>query len=318
MKKILYFAKKPSIHDLRVVEALKARHQVTLIDNEEIGLKNKEPEFDILMASPLSINLNKKLQNSSQVLAFLSMGYDLNEELKVTSSKDTIITNLNRCDLVVIDNPKFKNILELDLKYKGEIYYLPYGCDIQKFRTIANPLTKIIGTNRASLPHYRNELILKAVARLQSSDYEKFVLVRHGEFFDELMNFNRHYLNQIKYDVIEGGRPDSTENFLRGIKFYISASKSDGSSVSMLEAMSAGKICIVSDHPCNTYWIENGINGFTFMNGSEIDLYQKLHKALNMNEEEIVDMSSLAKQRVQNEANWNSNSSDFVRFLEQY
>jgi glycosyltransferase involved in cell wall biosynthesis len=86
----------------------------------------------------------------------------------------------------------------------------------------------------------------------------------------------------------------------------------------MLEAMSAGKICIVSDHPCNTYWIENGINGFTFKNGSEIDLYQKLRIALDMKETEIVKMSSLAKQRVQNEANWNSNSSDFARFLEQY
>lgn len=318
MKKILYFSKKTSIHDLRVVDALKERHQITLIDNDEIEFKNKESEFDILIACPLSIILNKKLQKPSQMLVLLSMGYDLNEELKVTSSKEAITTNLNHCDLVVVDNPRFKDILKRDLKYKGEIYYLPYGCDIQKFGIITNPHAKIIGTNRAFLPHYKNEMILKAITRLQSSDYGRFVLVRHGEFFNEFTKSNLEYLNQIKYEVIEGGKPDSTESFLRRIKFYVSASKSDGSSVSMLEAMSAGKICIVSDHPCNTYWIENGINGFTFKNGSELDLYQKLRRALDMKETEIVKMSSLAKQRVQNEANWNSNSSDFARFLERY
>jgi glycosyltransferase involved in cell wall biosynthesis len=43
--------------------------------------------------------------------------------------------------------------------------------------------------------------------------------------------------------------------------FYISIPESDGTSVSVLEAMSAGCVPVVSDLPVSKEWITNGVNG---------------------------------------------------------
>jgi L-malate glycosyltransferase len=51
---------------------------------------------------------------------------------------------------------------------------------------------------------------------------------------------------------------------LRNASFYISASLSDGTSQSLLEAMAAGLLPIVSDIPANREWIEHGRNGLLF------------------------------------------------------
>ena len=59
---------------------------------------------------------------------------------------------------------------------------------------------------------------------------------------------------------------------------YVSGSQSDGTSISLLEAMSAGLLCVTSDFPSNNEWINNGISGFTFKNGSASGLAQTLLK----------------------------------------
>ena len=50
--------------------------------------------------------------------------------------------------------------------------------------------------------------------------------------------------------------------YYRNSHIYISLSKSDSTSVSLLEAMASGCFPIVSDIPGNQEWIEDGINGF--------------------------------------------------------
>ena len=47
-----------------------------------------------------------------------------------------------------------------------------------------------------------------------------------------------------------------------GCDIYISTSISDGTSVSLLEALACKKPVIVSDIPCNREWVTNGVNGF--------------------------------------------------------
>ena len=58
---------------------------------------------------------------------------------------------------------------------------------------------------------------------------------------------------------------------LRRSKFYISATKSDGSSLSLLEAMGNGVIPIVSNIPSNREWVVDGVNGKLFRNFKELD-----------------------------------------------
>ena len=55
---------------------------------------------------------------------------------------------------------------------------------------------------------------------------------------------------------------DELAYYYRSSHIYVSLSKSDSTSVSLLEAMASGCFPIVSDIPGNQEWIEDGINGF--------------------------------------------------------
>lgn len=57
---------------------------------------------------------------------------------------------------------------------------------------------------------------------------------------------------------------------------YVSASLSDSTSVSLLEAMARGLAPVASDIPGNREWIENGANGLLFRPGDHGDLAQRL------------------------------------------
>ncbi len=56
-------------------------------------------------------------------------------------------------------------------------------------------------------------------------------------------------------------------NLLRSATVYVSTSRSDSTSVSLLEAMACGAVPVVSDIPANHEWIEDGVNGFYYAAG---------------------------------------------------
>ena len=60
---------------------------------------------------------------------------------------------------------------------------------------------------------------------------------------------------------------------------YISASLSDGTANSLLEAMAAGLFPIVSDIPANREWIADGENGMLFPPGDHMALARCLERA---------------------------------------
>lgn len=67
---------------------------------------------------------------------------------------------------------------------------------------------------------------------------------------------------------------------LRSATFYVSASLSDGASVSLLEAMACGLFPIVSDIPANREWITDGENGLLFPPGDHLALATAIRVAL--------------------------------------
>jgi glycosyltransferase involved in cell wall biosynthesis len=127
---------------------------------------------------------------------------------------------------------------------------------------------------------------------------------------------NQELLQIIKYEVVSGGEQENVIDFLKKIRIYVSASKSDGSSVSMLEAMAARKICIVPDHKFNSYWIQDEVNGFLFKNGSERHLLGAIKKTLSLTDSQSQRIGNAARQRVEKEANWNSNSIKLLRVID--
>jgi glycosyltransferase involved in cell wall biosynthesis len=88
---------------------------------------------------------------------------------------------------------------------------------------------------------------------------------------------------------------------------YISASYSDGSSVSLLEAMATGLICVVSDIPGNREWIAHDVDGFLFESGNAESLTNILRHCIERRDT-WPQLGRIARTQVIQRADWMKNS----------
>ncbi len=103
---------------------------------------------------------------------------------------------------------------------------------------------------------------------------------------------------QIKYDEL----PD----YYRSADLYIAATHSDGTSISLLEAMACGTPVLVSDIPGNREWVQTGRNGWLFLDGDEDALAAAILDAVNSHQK-LAEMGHAARQIAEQRADWRSN-----------
>jgi L-malate glycosyltransferase len=95
--------------------------------------------------------------------------------------------------------------------------------------------------------------------------------------------------------------------FYRASDLYVSASHSDGSSVSLMEALGCGCPVLVSDIPGNREWIDHGVEGWLFPDHDAQALGDMLLKAAGT-EEPLISMRTNARKLAQRRADWKKNS----------
>lgn len=96
---------------------------------------------------------------------------------------------------------------------------------------------------------------------------------------------------------------------------YVSASHSDGTSISMLEAMACGRPVIVSDLPGNREWITNNEVGWLFPDGNWQALAQMMEQALT-HRDRLERMGQAARRLVEERADWQRNFPKLYQALE--
>jgi glycosyltransferase involved in cell wall biosynthesis len=111
---------------------------------------------------------------------------------------------------------------------------------------------------------------------------------------------------QVRYADLPG--------YFRSADLYLSASTSDGSSVSLMEALACGCPTLVSDIPGNREWVEPGKHGWWFETGNAADLEAKLLQALAERDRNPA-MRKAARELAEERANWKQN---FLKLLDAY
>jgi glycosyltransferase involved in cell wall biosynthesis len=96
---------------------------------------------------------------------------------------------------------------------------------------------------------------------------------------------------------------------------YVSASHSDGTSISLLEAMACGRPALVSDIPGNREWVKPGVNGWLFQDGEAEALAQAILHAVE-NRPRLPEMGRAARQIAERRADWNKNFPQLYRAYE--
>jgi len=80
---------------------------------------------------------------------------------------------------------------------------------------------------------------------------------------------------------VGGTSQDQLKKIVKSASFYLSASTSDGTSSSLLEAMASGLVPIVSDIAANREWITPEENGLLFAPGDHRGLAERIRRAIN-------------------------------------
>jgi glycosyltransferase involved in cell wall biosynthesis len=162
----------------------------------------------------------------------------------------------------------------------------------------------ILLCNRAWYPIYGVDVLAEAfVHSLTENPNLRLLLAGEGPQSEKIHGILKPVIDRVEFL----GRVDYDE--LPGIycaaDLFISPSHSDGSSVSLLEAMACGCPVLVSDIPSNKEWVTPGENGDLFVDGDTHSLREKIiEMAKDSDLEQYGDRArSLAEKR----ANWDEN-----------
>lgn len=96
---------------------------------------------------------------------------------------------------------------------------------------------------------------------------------------------------------------------------YLSCSLSDGSSISLLEAMASGLPVVISDLPGNREWVEEGKNGFFGVTENPETYAEAIRKITAMDKNALEKMKLENRKTVEKRADWNNN---FKQLLNAY
>lgn len=317
--KATYLSQSESGHDNRFLSTLRKEFDIETIyiDNYSSGLKFQEfTDASIIIATPLSGGITAVSKNTEIPIVGICMAFEINEEAKNENNKKQIIENINRCVGIICDSRYIEDQIRNDYRYSGQILRIPYGCDQQLFTKIEfSPSQKLrLISTRSWTTLHSNVTILEAleILTLRNIDFE-ILMLGDGPELPEAKKRNE---NSQRRGIEFGGGYTQTElvEHFRQSEVYISASISDGTSVSLLEALSAGRICVCRDFPSNVEWIEHGVTGFLF---KDVTTLANILEEINvMSDENREKMSAQARLSVLNIADWEKNETSFLTFIE--
>jgi len=195
------------------------------------------------------------------------------------------------------------------------IVVFPWGVDLEKFRPARGSRLRaelgwdkafVLISTRAWEPVYGIDVLVEGFCQAAMADPRLRLLMLGGGRMAGLvqeklaqagMSDRVHLAGQIEHDRLP--------EFYRASDLYLSASHSDGSSVSLLEAMACGLPALVSDILGNREWVEPGVNGWWFPDGDPAGLAAGIARAVVLDNLEA--LGKAGRKIVEVRADWTRN-----------
>jgi glycosyltransferase involved in cell wall biosynthesis len=228
---------------------------------------------------------------------------------------------IKRADMITCDAETVKReIIQLSGYPPEKIVVFPRGIDLSLFKpdislrvTLRKRLgiegKKVIIMNRSFEPIYGIEYFLKALPMVWAKVPNVYVLqIGSGPLENQLRKsveeLNLEPIVKFMGEVFNEEMPA----YLNASDLYVSSSLSDGTSLSLLEAMACGLPVVVTDVPAILEWVVNGENGLVVPRRSIDELAEAIIYLLQnedirkkMGERNIL----IAKERVDWDKNFN-------------
>lgn len=197
------------------------------------------------------------------------------------------------------------------------IVQFPWGVDLEHFspsngRLSGRHLRSLLGwednfvilCNRSWYPIYGVDLLAEAfVSSLLENEGLRLLLVGEGPQSDRIHGILKPVVDKVHFM----GRvdPDELPGIYCAADLFISPSHSDGSSVSLLEAMACGRPVLVSDIPSNKEWVTPGETGDLFEDGIPQSLAEKIIALAK--DPDLEGYGLRARSLAEKRANWDEN-----------
>jgi|TARA_R110000737_G_scaffold222262_1_gene237527 glycosyltransferase involved in cell wall biosynthesis len=195
-------------------------------------------------------------------------------------------------------------MLELE-PTKNKYHHLQYGIDAVQSGEKKN----IIFSNRLHKTFYKIDQIISLFHefQLENNDW-KLVIAGSGAETENLKAQVNGLDLKDKVEFVGWLDKKKNQSWYSQAKIYCSIPTSDGSSVSVLESMSANCIPVLSDIPVSHEWITNGLNGIILSKN-----VNPFVEALSLNMEDLIKVN---QELIQKKALRESCLSDFVSIYE--
>jgi glycosyltransferase involved in cell wall biosynthesis len=287
-----------------------------------------EEKPDLVQSGPLQTAAFLVSMTGFKPLVSMSWGYDL----LIDAKRDPImrwITRyvLQRSTVMIGDCDTVRQkAVSFGMK-KDRIFSFPWGVDIEHFSPRVNGIMYsnsektdirkqfgwgkdkfVILSTRGWEPIYGIELIAQSFAKIaRERSNLRLLMLSNGSQASKIYKIfsEAEVLDQIQFPG-QVGRSD-LPRYYQAADLYVSASRSDGSSISLLEAMACGCPVLVSDIPGNLEWIQTGVQGWLFRDGDSSDLGQALLTAVSQSRDRLSEMGKSARTLAEQRANWNNN-----------
>lgn len=277
-------------------------------------LKNKAPNIirimDVSIANRLFMKENYIADMKKTNTEYLRL------EQKHLWNENNIKLNLEE----IKDSQYFliaSNVVKRSMMFSGvkeeQMFMAPYGVDCSKFNFVQKQPLKLplklvyVGqvTYRKGIHH-----LLKVMDRFSENDVELYLAGGYSEttpFVQEYKNRrNIHFLGFVTRDVLA--------SLYQKSDVFVFPTLGEGYGMVILEALSCGVPCIVSDLAGGDDAIVEGYNGFKFKAGDDDDLYNKILWFIN-HPDILPEMSLNSRKSVENQT-WQSYYDCVVKAVE--
>jgi len=224
---------------------------------------------------------------------------------------------LKHTDILIADCQAVGKVAEKFGFPKSRMVIFPWGIDLNKYKqgssqSLRNKLKWgddfVILNTRNWEERYGVDLVVKSFCKIaRMIPQARLVMVGGGSLESELkqivtsanLNERVSFLGRVDYQDLP--------QYYQAADLYVSASHSDGSSVSLMEALGCGLPSLVSDIPSSHEWIVPGVQGWLFKDGDLVDLSHKIITAYEI-KDQLSSFRKKARVTAEKKADWTKNS----------
>ena len=192
----------------------------------------------------------------------------------------------------------------------------PWGVDLDQFSPGSGDILRerqgwqdafVLLSLRSWEPVYGVDVIARAfVQAAQQEAGLRLLLLGGGSQAGRILEILQR--GGVEERVFYGGQVNNSmlPEYYRAADLYLSASHSDGSSVSLMEALACGRPVLVSDIAGNREWLENNPGGWLFKDGDAEELAKGILNAYR-NRSKLDEVGQSARMLAEERADWSQN-----------